>query len=53
LRRLGAIAATYQLHYALTAADLPSQNAAQIAFAGLEDILPDRIVTKKGQSISY
>ena len=53
LRWLGAIAATHQLHYALTSADLPSQNAAQIAFAGLEDVLPDRIIAEKGQSIGY
>jgi hypothetical protein len=39
------------LHHAFAAADLPAQNAAQIAFARFENVLPDRIVAEKGQRI--
>ena len=51
LRRLRSVAAANQLHHAVATADLLAQNAGEIAFARLENVLPDRIVAQEGQRI--
>ena len=41
------VAAARQLHHAVAAADLLAQNAAEIAFARFENVLPDADRTRE------
>lgn len=51
--RLRAITIADQLHDTFALIDLLPKEAAQVAAFGAEDVLPDRLITEKGQRVSH
>ena len=52
-RRLGSVAFAHELHHPFTGVNPPAQHLPQVALFGAEDILPLRLVAKKGKGVGH